>query len=333
MEQSWVLDRVIGMHMRHLTDLELRTRLQALAAQERECVADVVEHLAELERRRSIADTSCGTTFDYCMKVLGYSEPAAFLRIRVARASLVTPRVIDDLRSGAVHLDAVMRLYPLMTQENGAGLLDLAAGATKREVESLVARLGGGPPAAERDIIRAVSPHRSVETPSEVIPPTRVRIAFTADERLLRDIERLKSLRRHRFPDGRLEDLIQEAVTRLLERIEARPKIVRREAARRSHGRWVPRAVRRRVWERDGGRCAFVDQAGIRCGSTAFIEMDHIIPFADGGRSDDPANLRLLCRPHNQRRAIVRFGPRRCARQVRPDVVALQREKKGPVTG
>ena len=58
-------------------------------------------------------------------------------------------------------------------------------------------------------------------------------------------------------------------------------------------GRAISAGVRRQVWQRDGGRCSYVDpQTGRRCNSTHLIEIDHIVPHALGGGAD-PGNLRL----------------------------------------
>ncbi|MDE2143013.1 MAG: HNH endonuclease [Elusimicrobia bacterium] len=38
------------------------------------------------------------------------------------------------------------------------------------------------------------------------------------------------------------------------------------------------------------------------------MEFDHVTPRASGGPSDDPANLRLLCRAHNDLEARRIFG-------------------------
>ena len=70
----------------------------------------------------------------------------------------------------------------------------------------------------------------------------------------------------------------------------------------RASGRAIPVAVRRQVWQRDGGRCSYVDpQTGRRCNSRHMIEIDHILPYALGGDAD-PANLRLLCGAHHRHR-------------------------------
>ena len=60
-------------------------------------------------------------------------------------------------------------------------------------------------------------------------------------------------------------------------------------------GRAIPAAVKRQVWQRDGGRCSYLDRrTGRRCNSRHMIEIDHIVPYALGGGADH-GNLRLLC--------------------------------------
>ena len=67
-------------------------------------------------------------------------------------------------------------------------------------------------------------------------------------------------------------------------------------------GRAIPAAVRRQVWQRDGGRCSYLDRrTGRRCNSRHMIEIDHILPYALGGGAD-PSNLRLLCYGHHRHR-------------------------------
>lgn len=53
---------------------------------------------------------------------------------------------------------------------------------------------------------------------------------------------------------------------------------------------------------RDKGKCTHPN-----CNARRFLEYDHIKPLALGGKTN-VLNLRLLCRAHNQRAAIERFG-------------------------
>ena len=66
--------------------------------------------------------------------------------------------------------------------------------------------------------------------------------------------------------------------------------------------RAIPAAIKRAVWERDQGRCSYVDPAtGRRCTSRHLLQIDHIRPWASGGGSE-PHNLRLLCHAHHRHR-------------------------------
>lgn len=56
----------------------------------------------------------------------------------------------------------------------------------------------------------------------------------------------------------------------------------------------IPRATRARIFERDGGSCAY-------CGAeltTATMHVDHVIPVSRGGGNND-SNLVASCRPCN----------------------------------
>jgi hypothetical protein len=54
-------------------------------------------------------------------------------------------------------------------------------------------------------------------------------------------------------------------------------------------------------------QCTFTSETGERCTERGFLEIDHIIPAALGGRPTVD-NLRLLCGPHNQYEAKRKLG-------------------------
>jgi 5-methylcytosine-specific restriction endonuclease McrA len=67
---------------------------------------------------------------------------------------------------------------------------------------------------------------------------------------------------------------------------------LKKKKSRRKRSRYISSDVKKRVWERDGGRCVI-------CGSTVDLEYDHDIPFSKGG-SNSADNIRLLCRHCNR---------------------------------
>ena len=67
------------------------------------------------------------------------------------------------------------------------------------------------------------------------------------------------------------------------------------------------RHVKREVWARDQGQCAFIGSLG-RCIETSRLEFHHVTPFALGGATD-VANISLRCRAHNSFESERVFGP------------------------
>ena len=141
----------------------------------------------------------------------------------------------------------------------------------------------------------------------------RVRIGFDAAVVLMRLIERAKQVLRHKYPEGRLEDVLRDALETMLERKDPQVRFAPKEAelvaelapeprflAAWRGGRYIPARIKRAVWQRDDGRCAWRFEDGALCGSRDALEFDHFRPFAKGGRSDDARNVRLLCRMHNR---------------------------------
>ena len=89
---------------------------------------------------------------------------------------------------------------------------------------------------------------------------------------------------------------------RLPEDGSAAPPPAPESSRERRARRHIPVAVRRAVWRRYGGACCYQDPlTGVTCGSTHLVQIDHIVPVAQGG-SDDISNLRLRCSVQNRRR-------------------------------
>src|SRR5262249_60435499 len=63
--------------------------------------------------------------------------------------------------------------------------------------------------------------------------------------------------------------------------------------------RYIPTTVRRGVWNRDRGRCAFIAPDGRRCGETRRLEFHHErVPYGAGGKATLD-NISLRCQTHN----------------------------------
>jgi 5-methylcytosine-specific restriction endonuclease McrA len=152
--------------------------------------------------------------------------------------------------------------------------------------------------------------HRAVVTP---LAPERYRVQFTVGEATHEKLRRVQDLLRREIPDGDPGAIFDRALTLLLEDV-ARKKVAltsqpRNGQAAATRSRQIPARVKRAVWLRDGGRCAFVASAGRRCNERAFLEFHHREPYAVGGEAT-VANISLRCRQHNAYEGERVFGTR-----------------------
>jgi 5-methylcytosine-specific restriction endonuclease McrA len=142
-------------------------------------------------------------------------------------------------------------------------------------------------------------------------------LRVTIDGAFKEELETPTMLLSHKVPSGDLAAVLREAVRCGIEKHGKRKGAVpparnrtrtsepRATGAERS--RAIPADVRRQVWERDGGRCAYEGEDGRRCGSRWQLEVDHVHPVSRGGRSTAD-NLRLACRKHNILHAEEVYG-------------------------
>lgn len=63
----------------YLSNDELLARVKHLAEREREVIASLIAHLAELDERRLYLAEGCSSLFSYCTQILHLSEHAARL--------------------------------------------------------------------------------------------------------------------------------------------------------------------------------------------------------------------------------------------------------------
>jgi len=255
--------------------------------------ADLVAHIGEVDARRLFTSRACSSMFVYSTQVLHLSEPEAYLRIEVARATRKEPVLLEMLGDGRLHLSGALMVARHITKENRAELLKRATHASKRQIEDLVAELAPRPdvPTVIRKLPEPKQAQGSrptlelgpgrVAAPGQLVPervesafikprpdvmkplsPGRIEVKFTASAELRDKLERLQALTGSAGPRPDLAQVIDAAVTEKLERLEAKrfgktkaPRKGLAETDTSASTRYIPAAVRRAVCERDGNRC------------------------------------------------------------------------------
>jgi len=290
--QTNILSAVARLSDRHLLD-----EVKRLAARERDVTAELIAHLAEIEERGLHHAAGFGSMFEYCRDALQLSEYAAYGRIEAARAARKFPVILEMLADGSLNLTTVGLIGRLLTRDNYREVLAAAKGRSKREVEELVARLHPQPdvpssirklpaakPVAAQDAplpVAAPTPSPSTLPPPAILPPApahsqvvtplapdRYKVQFTVSKETCEKLRLAQDLLRHVIPDGNPGAIFDRALTVLLENLTKR-KFAATEHPHASRApapgsRHIPAEVKRAVWNRDGGRCAFVSEGGRR---------------------------------------------------------------------
>jgi len=323
----------------HLTDHQLLSEAQRLARCEREATAQLVAHLAEIDARQLHLGAGFSSLFTYCREVLGLSESAAYNRIEAARAAKRFPAILDALADASMNLTTVRLLARQLTVDNQQELLAAAAGRSKQEVEQLMAQRFPRPDVAAS--IRKLPVHQSIAaeasgpdapaagpaaapSPRTAAPPSarrlfatplapdRYQIKFTASAATWEKLRLARDLLRHAVPSGDPAEIVDRALSSLIQDL-MKKKCAAVQAPRKGSrppapgSRHVPAPVRRVVWARDKGRCAFIAPSGRRCGERAFLEFHHVLPYAEGGQAT-VENIQLRCRAHNGYEAMLFYG-------------------------
>ena len=320
----------------HLSDAELIVKLNRLVAKERQATTEVLRSLMEFDARRLYLGEGYPSLFVYCTQVLQYAEHAALNRIEVARTARRHPILLEHIADGRLHLTGARLLAPHLTDDNADTLLAAARHKSKREIEELIAAIKPQPdavaivrrlptarvvlpelkpiavvesslspfePSAPASVATAATP-RPLVTP---LTPERFKVQFTISREARDKLRQVQDLMRHVIPDGdpgRIFDRALEVLIADLQRKKFAATTTPRHARQRDDAtRHVPAAVRREVWQRDGGQCAFVGSHG-RCDERGFLEFHHLVPFAVGGAAT-VANIELRCRAHNAHEAAL----------------------------
>ncbi len=299
------------MTLANLSDEQLLSSLSAVCFETRRLLGRLLLHLIEVEARRLDVRSACSSLYDFCQRRLGMSESEAVRRIEAARLVSRFPSLLGAIERGELHLTALLLLRNQFTDDNVEELVSATAGKTKREIQELLAARAPKPDVLPTITALPPSPSPASPAPAQVssparlepLAPSRHRLELTVSTEVRAKLERARDLMSHRIErrssGGDLETVLDHALDALLTKLE-----------KERVGDGVPRAVRREVFERDGERCTFTDEQGNRCPAHTYLELDHVVPRAQGGR-DEAQNLRVVCRAHNQLYAEQVFGRER----------------------
>ena len=156
------------------------------------------------------------------------------------------------------------------------------------------------------------------------LSPGRYRLQLTIAGQTLDKLRLAQDMLGHALPSADYAAVLDRALTVLLTDL-AKKKFAdtpapRPAGATKPSARTPAAAVKRAVWLRDLGRCAFVGTAGHRCSERRFVEFHHVDPYALGGEAT-VEGIQLRCRRHNAYEGRLYFGHRRRGGELAPEQV------------
>jgi hypothetical protein len=260
-------------------------------------------------------------------------------RLCLSTVNLLAPVLTDDnvveLVERAAYLSKaeterlVVSLRPRVAPRDGVRLVtSTRVGASTVPVASPLPPTSG--PSDAGAPLALASPTAPVPERAEVRPVSadRYSLRVTIDAGCKAELDRLVALLSH-STRGDLAEVLREAIRCALVKhgklkgavAPERTKAPRKKGAdapevASDDPRFIPAAVKRAVWRRDCGCCAWVSPDGKRCGSTWNLQLGHIRPVALGGQST-VENVRLECLSHNSFEAVRVFGREHMARFAR----------------
>lgn len=309
-------------NLKKLANQELHNYTKNIVAREREITTQVLHTLAEVDRRKLFAEMGFSSLFAYCTKALGYSDSAAQRRIIAMRLILQIPAIEPKIAQGSLNLSVVAKAQSFFNLEakNNNPL------NSEQKLEILNQLEGKSSRKCDQELAAKSSNPEALKTPDKITPISQAssEIRFVASDELTQAMEKIRGLLAHKNPNMSINELFLEmahisldqlikektkALAKPQENTQQLPLPTSAVTVANIAGRHIPRSVQREVYARDGMRCSYVDPVSrLSCDSTFGLELDHIHPFALGGKATAD-NIHVLCKIHNQLHAIQCFGP------------------------
>ena len=256
-------DEAVTTTVSALSDDRLLERTKELSGIEHHLEVVVIDHLREIQKRRLYLRRGFSSLFDYAVRELGYSDAAAWRRIKAMRLCADVEGVRERLQNGSMTLNAAAQLQNAFDRQErkkeraarsapggtgfGAAAQSQNGSAPERPAERKPAPAPVLDPEARRELVEQAAGKSSRQVmqllaevdPELAAPADRVRplgggrweLKAVIDDECRRGLERLKGLLSHVDPHMTLGQLMARLVREGLDRHDpARPPRGRRAA-------------------------------------------------------------------------------------------------------
>lgn len=270
------------MNLKHLTDKQLLNDTKKLAYEVRKTTTILLHHIREVDTRKLFSDLGYQSLFYYVVHELGFAEASAVRRIKAARLLNEMPEIEKKIESGDLTLSNLSKAVDTFQQKN------ITDHELKKDVIAAIENTSARN--CEKTLSEIIVPNNLPIEPVRIFHPIHINMT---DETYTK-FEEVRGLLAHRRLNrdemfAKIFEITSEQLKK--EKFKTNSKL----APASSDTRYIPAGLKKAVAERDK-KC-------VKCGSIYALEVNHIIPFALGGKTE-LNNLNLLCFNCNQRARI-----------------------------
>ncbi len=321
-----------------LTNDELVLDAEKEIKLERESTLKIIKLFQEISARRIYLERGFPSFYEMVTKHFGYCAGSAMRRINAMKLVQEMPQFEEKIETGELSLSVAADVQSFLYQEAKIErpyslnakieLVETCVGKSRREVEEEFARRNPDREKREtqhaishdrlrvsfsiskelneklnhlKDLLGHVDPSMTTESLLERLaelglakydPKRKAERASARKQKAFKAVPRTEVWRDTKKCDA----TDQEREERATSAAEARPN--RENFGPRN--RYIPAKESHTVPD-DGKGCTFTSPTGRRCGSTKFLQLDHIEPYAQGG-ANTADNLHWMCGAHNRAR-------------------------------
>lgn len=213
--------------LKSLTHEELLTHIQFWVGEERKAQMELLECLAEVQRRSLHKDLGFSSLWDFATRYLGLSEGAAQRRIDAMKLSEI-PEAKSALESGMLSLSNAVQLQSFFRAEKKQGIERTVEERLELVKEILAPKLDSESSKVSSGISQKELQRRLAETAPEVvlhsekarvISKDKTELKVVLDSAVVEMLDELRNLMAHQLPQATYGELIAVLADEGLKRI------------------------------------------------------------------------------------------------------------------
>ncbi len=273
---------------------------------ERKITAQVLEYIAEIDRRKLYVEKGTTSLFYYLVREFGYSPGAAMRRIDAARLLRELPETADKFENGTLTLSQANQIQRAsrefkktkresLSTKSKRDLVFRLESKTQKQTEQLLA--------TALDLPKTPPQKQTFHRDHSVT----LTVTFTPEQ--IQVLEQVQNMISHSVVNKNWA----EVFTYLANKEVARRTVVGKSTAAttvkpnsafttttklKSVRPPIPSGIRKSLLN-EHASCTHKDSRGRSCDSQRFLQIDHIRSWSRGG-THDPDNLQVLCGVHNR---------------------------------